>query len=130
MSSNFKPITEEQRVQAKIQRQIDQEYALNHLKLEWADSNLWTELVKKYGVRTPIWYKKGSELKYMRRVANKVGYDVTLFTKATGFSSLKEFVQNNPKMPAFACVGILLEEIDDYFTQNHKYKEEILAESA
>lgn len=123
--TNFTPITQEQRNQAKIQRQLDQEYAILNLKIVWEDRQLWSDLASKYKVRMPIWYKKGSELKYMRRVAKKANYDIALFTKATGFSSLKEFVNSNPKMTAFACVGLLLEELDDYFTHSHKYKEEI-----
>lgn len=114
-------ITEEQRQQAKINRLADQEYARKNLKIEYADRNTWSDLASKYGCKLPLWFKPITDLKYMRRVAKKANYDINLFLEATGCSNLKEFAQMNSKWTAVAGVGILLEEIDDYFTHQHKY---------
>jgi hypothetical protein len=118
-------MTDEQRQASVEQRKQEQKYAQDNLKIEYADKGLWQELASKYGSKLPLYWKPISELKYMRRVAKKANYDINLFVQATGFSNLKEFTQANSNLTAVAGVGLLLEEIDDYFTKNHKYPEKI-----
>jgi hypothetical protein len=113
MSSNFAPITEEQREQAKQQRLIDQEFARNNLKINYVDQPHWTALASKYNCKLPGWWYPMSDVKYMRRVAKKNGVNMDDFLETTGFSSLKEFAFANSNMTAVAGVGFLLEWLDE-----------------
>ena len=73
MNSNFAPITEEQREQAKQQRLVDQEFARNNLKINYIDQPHWVGLASKYNSKLPGWWYPISEIKYMRRVAKRMG---------------------------------------------------------
>lgn len=129
MNTTFIPMTDEQRAQAKLKREADQEYARTHLKTVYADQQHWSVLSSKYSCKLPGWWYPITDIKYMRRVAKKVNYDINLFLEASGFSNLKEFANTNNTLTAVAGVGILLEEIDDYFTHQHKYPVKNTSES-
>lgn len=119
--NNFTVMTLEQREAAKQSRLDAQEYARVNLKYQSADQQHWSVLASKYSCKLPGWWYPITDIKYMRRVAKKANYDINLFLEASGFSNLKEFANTNNTLTAVAGVGILLEEIDDYFTHQHKY---------
>lgn len=116
MSTNFTPITAEQREQAKINRLEAQEYARNNYKIEYQDHQHWKSLASTYGCKLPAWWAAGTEIKYMRRVAKKASFDINLFVQSTGCSNLKEYAEINPTFTALGLVGTLLEYINEQNT--------------
>lgn len=129
MNSNFAPITEEQREQAKQQRLADQEYARNNLKINYADQAHWTGLAAKYNSKLPSWWRPASDLKYLRRIAKKANFDLNVFVDSTGCSNIKEWVGLNPNYTAVGVAGPLLEFIDEYFTNPTVFPAEKTSES-
>jgi len=109
MSTNFTPITDEQRAQAKIQRKIEQEYARKHLFISSKDEQFHRDLGAKLGVRMPFWWIPCTETKYIRRSAKKLGINLQDFVETTGFDSIKEFCYANSELTAFTVVGLMLE---------------------
>jgi hypothetical protein len=113
MKTTFTPMTEEQRAQAKLKREADQQYARTHLKTEYVDQQHWSTLASKYSCKLPGWWYPITDIKYMRRVAKKAGVDINVYVESTGFGNLKEFAQANQKLTAVAGVGLLLEWVDE-----------------
>jgi hypothetical protein len=106
---DFKPMTDQQREEAHLKRLADQEYAVNHLIIEYKDADYWRSLASEQGLKMPNWWIKGVEAKYIRRACKKLGIDVAEYVESTGFKNLKEFTENNEKWTAFAHVGLVLE---------------------
>lgn len=126
---NFAPITDEQREQAKQQRLIDQEYARNNLKINYVDQAHWVTLAAKYNSKLPLWWKPSSDVKYLRRIAKKANFDLSLFVDSTGCSNIKEWVGLNSNYTALGVAGTLLEFIDEYFTNPPVFPAEKTSES-
>ena len=103
------PMTDEQRQEIKDKRIADQEYAKEHLKVEYADQKYWSDTASKYGLRLPGWWIPSSEVKYIRRACKKLNIDINDFTESTGFSNLNQLAENNPSWNAVAMVGLVLE---------------------
>jgi hypothetical protein len=116
MNSNFTPITEEQREQAKQQRLAEQEYARNNLKIDYVDQPHWVGLASKYNCKLPLWWKPASDVKYLRRVAKKADFDLSVFVESTGCSNIKEYADLNSNWSVLGLVGTLLEFIDEQKT--------------
>lgn len=127
--SNFTPITEEQRQQAKQQRLVDQEFARNNLKINYTDQTHWVSLAAKYNSKLPLWWKSASDVKYLRRIAKKANFDLNIFVESTGCSNIKEWVNLNPTYTALGVAGPLLEFIAEYFTNPPVFPVENVAES-
>lgn len=103
------PMTEEQREEIKQKRIEAQEYAKANLKTDYADSGYWRDTASELGCRLPSWWIPGKDVKYLRRISKKLGFDLKLFVDSTGFPNIKEFCVANHKFTAFALCGLLLE---------------------
>lgn len=106
---DFKPMDEAQREAVRLKRLADQEYAKENLILDRADEPYWKAEASARGIRMPQWHILGTEVKYVKRACKKLGIDVKEYTESTGFKTLKEFVESNPKFNAVAQVGLAIE---------------------
>lgn len=106
---SFTPMSQEQREEVRFKRIADQEYAKKHLILDRPDEPYWKAIASERGIRMPQWHILGTEVKYVKRACKKLGIDVKEYVESTGFKTLKEFAENNPKFNAVAQVGLVLE---------------------
>lgn len=113
MNTNFLPITQEQRDQAKQKRLDDQQYARDNFKIEYADQAYWTTLASKHNSKLPGWWYPSSDVKYLRRTAKKANFDLNEFVASTGCSNIKEYAEINSHWSVLGLVGTLLEYIDE-----------------
>lgn len=120
-NTNFVPMNDEQREQAKQTREAKKLLAQQTLKLEYADENHWTTLASKYSVRLPVYYQPSSEIKYVRRVAKKLNIDISDFLASTGYTNVKSLAAANPTWTARAICGTLLEFYDDNLNNTYIY---------
>lgn len=110
---------------AAAKREQAKAFAHANLKLDFADTNHWRTLAARYGVKLPVWYRKGSELKYLKRALRILGYGTADVADATGFTTLREFAASNPTWPAFALVGLILEHRDSTIRIAHIDEDEL-----
>lgn len=115
-NSNFVPMSDEQREQAKQQRLVDQEYARNNLKVSYIDQPHWVVLASKYNCKLPGWWYPSRDVKYLRRAAKKANFDLNVFVESTGCSNIKEYADLNSNWSVLGLVGTLLEFIDEQKT--------------
>lgn len=113
MNTNFVPMTDEQREAAKQSRLDAQEYARSHLKHQFVDHAHWTTLASKYNCKLPGWWYPASDVKYLRRIANKADFDLNLFVQSTGCSNIREYADLNANWSVLGLCGTLLEYIDE-----------------
>lgn len=106
---NFTPMSQEQREEVRLKRIADQEYAKEHLILDRPDEAYWKSEASARGIRMPQWHILGTEVKYVKRACKKLGVDVKEYVESTGFKTLKEFAESNPKFNAVAQVGLVIE---------------------
>lgn len=106
---SFTPMTDEQREIVKQERIAAQEYAKEYLILDRPDEPYWKAEASARGIRMPQWHILGTEVKYVKRACKKLGIDVKEYTESTGFKTLKEFAESNPKFNAVAQVGLAIE---------------------
>lgn len=102
-------MTDEQRAEAKIQRLAAQDFAKNNLILDRPDEAYWKAEASARGIRMPQWHILGTEVKYVKRACKKLSIDVKEYVESTGFKTLKEFAETNPKFNAVAQVGLAIE---------------------
>jgi len=116
--SHLSNLTDEQRVEmrekAAESKRIAVEYAQNNLKLEYAEMNHWESIARSYNIRQPQAHFPAYDIKYMRRIANKIGFDIDIFVRETGFKGLKQFAEANPTWSARAVSGLVLECFTEY----------------
>lgn len=106
----FGVITEEDRQKAKATKLAKVEWAKENLYSDFGDDErYWRELASDFGVRLPAYYIPGSETKHIKRLLTKLGADVKEFLEDQGYSTLKKMVTDDPKWPAFAQCGLVLE---------------------
>lgn len=110
----LKEMTPEQRLdmrQKAAQTRLDkQAYAEANLKLEYADMSHWEGLAKEAGVRLPHHNTPNTDTKYIKRIARKIGVDITDFiVEATGAKNLADLNSINPTWTSRAMCGLLLE---------------------
>ena len=99
---------EEMRAKA-AQSRIDKKAASANIR-SMADENYWRELASSLNCRLPQSVCQASELKYVKRIANKLGIDTNVWVKdVCGCKSLKEVAELNPNLGAVGMVGLLLE---------------------
>lgn len=106
---SFTPMTEQQREEVRLKRIADQEWAKEHLVLNRPDEAYWKTEASARGIRMPQWHILGTEVKYVKRACKKLDIDVKEYVESTGFKTLKEFAENNPKFNAVAQVGLVIE---------------------
>ena len=109
-------ITKEQRQEmvqkSKEKRAQKKAWAEANLKLDWADEQHWRELASKYGYRMPNKFEKASG-KFVNRFLKHFNLDKEFYVLSTGLKNGNEEARLNPKLPAFAQVGLLLEQYNE-----------------
>lgn len=110
----LKEMTPEQRLemqQKATQTRLDkQAYAEAHLKLDYADMSHWEALASEFGVRLPHHNTPNTDTKYIKRIARKIGVDISEFiVEATGAKNLADLNSINPTWTSRAMCGLLLE---------------------
>lgn len=74
---------------------------------KFLDEPHWARLASKFGIRMPPAYIPAIDgLRYARKAIKKTGID---FVALNGFG-LKAWCLNNPQWPAYALVGLILED--------------------
>lgn len=111
---NFKVMSDEDRLKSAQVKEEKKQWALANLKQDFEDLQVWKDLASKHSVRLPIYYAAGTEIKFVKRMARKLGVNIDDFLEATGFTTLKQMAISNMTWPSYALCGLLLE-----------YKEEI-----
>lgn len=81
------------------------------LKLDWIDAPLWDELSTKYKVRLPH-YNEPCTLPRMRVYLKRSKIGEPIFKEH--YTSLHYFLENNPKVPLVAFIGMVLELREAY----------------
>lgn len=87
------------------------------LKTDFADRGHWQKLATKYGARFPGAHVPGSEFAIIRKEMRRMGLPPALFSAATG-GDVKAFHRDNPTWPAFAIIGVALEQRDEMQQRN------------
>lgn len=108
-------MTEEDRARAVLVKEQNKQWALDNLQQDFVDLPHWKTLASLYNVRLPIWYAKGTEIKYIKRIAKGLKVDISLFVEDTGFTNIKQLAQANINWPAYALCGLLLEWYDNLY---------------
>jgi len=104
--------TEEQRKagkEKKEQRKKDGELLYHDWNKD--DINYWKGLCSKFGIRSPSWYLP-ADATGIRKSLRKLGKDSIWFREWTGFTSVQEHVDANPRMPLYSFLGFCLEVIE------------------
>ena len=108
---NFPVMSDEERAKAlemaretvQIKKAISQGW-----KQHWTDEGLWAILRSHAGVRAFPSYVHSSETKYIRRTLKAIHKDLDWY-KGNFCSSLNEFGEKNPLVPAYVLQGLMLE---------------------
>lgn len=77
------------------------------LKLEYADETHWADLATKHGVKRMPSKEDQVDAPTLRKFIGKLDIPYEAFYER--FTSVKYFVDNNPKWTKYAAVGMLLE---------------------
>lgn len=112
MNNLLKQMTDEDRAKSKLVKDQKREWALLNLRQEFQDFGSWKELSSKFGVRLPVYYVPGTDIKFIRRMAKKIGVSIDDFVETTGCVSLKEFAMSNINWPCYALCGVFLEWVN------------------
>lgn len=95
---------------AREQKRLAREANKGNLKLEYLDSNYWASLASEYKIRMPSPEEQADAScirKYLKRA------DVSFDTFNDHFTSIKYFLENNPKLTKYAVAGLILELKDN-----------------
>jgi hypothetical protein len=116
--NNFAELTTEQRAaaleKAKLVREenkLQRERNKETLKMSYLDSNNWATLASLYKIRMPLDGLPAS-VPVIRKYLKKAELSVDTWNEH--YTSMKYFVQNNPKWTAQAVVGLILELKHEY----------------
>lgn len=110
---NFKVMSDEDRMKSARIKEEKKQWALVNLKQDFEDLQVWKDLASKHSVRLPIYYAAGTEIKFVKRMAKKLGVNIDDFLDSTGFSTLKQMAVTNITWPSYALCGILLEYVEE-----------------
>lgn len=110
---NFKVMSDEDRLKSAQVKEEKKQWALANLKQDFEDLQVWKDLASKHSVRLPIYYAAGTEIKFVKRMAKKLGVNIDDFLDSTGFSTLKQMAVTNITWPSYALCGILLEYVEE-----------------
>ena len=116
MTTFLNTLTPEQRTELRQKAVLSKDAkreANKHIRTDYADMQYWEELASKHGVRLPIRYYPSTDIKYVVRVAKRLGVDVKEYVSTTGCKSLKELAELNKGWSAAAMCGLFLEHIDE-----------------
>lgn len=106
-------MTEEQRAEARIKaaetKRLAQEYAKEHLKLNYEDENHWRELASDVGFRMPVWYEQFNTRR-VKRLCKHLGKDTDWIKECWGVSTVNKIGKMNPDWTMFADCGLILED--------------------
>ena len=115
--SYLESLTEDQRKElrekANLAREIKKKEGESLFQDFGEDETHWRTLASRYNIRLPASYIPNTEIKYIKRVAKKLGIDYKEYLEDCGAKTLKELVEFNPNYPAVAEVGLLLEYYDE-----------------
>lgn len=78
------------------------------LKLTWLDAGLWLDLFREAGIRSPVKTLPCTP-REMRKWLHRVDITSAQCCEYTGYRSLSEYQQANPRVPLFAFLGQMLE---------------------
>ena len=106
--ADFTPMTPEQREQMALDRAKEQEWAREHLKLEWLDESYMRNLIAERNLKVAFWWKPASETKHLRRALKVVGKD-SLWFKDVFCYNIAEYSKYNPRHPAWVAQAMILE---------------------
>lgn len=105
----LKPMTTEER-QVVAQRRIEeQQWAEEHLKLDWMDEGWMREIAHEAGLKLAAWHYPASTSKYIRRALKAVGKDGAWHKDVFGFT-INEWSNVNPKHPAWVAQCLIVEQ--------------------
>lgn len=104
---------EELREKSRLTKEAKKEAGKDLFQDFGDDLNHWKALASKAGVRMPASYLPNTEVKYVRRVANKLGIDMQEYLDACGVSNLKALARLNPNWSIVGEIGLLLEYWDE-----------------
>ena len=108
---NLKEFSPEQRTefleQARVAKEAKKE-AGKHLRQDWADAKLWEWLRAKTKVKAPLYYIPANETKHVSRTLKKIGKD-SVWWKEHFASSVPQWCEWNPNVPAYVLQGLMLE---------------------
>lgn len=116
MTTFLNTLTPEQRAELRQKAVLSKEAkreANKHIRTDYADMQHWEELASKHGVRLPIRYYPSTDIKYVVRIAKKLGVDVKEYVSTTGCKSLKELAELNRGWSAAAMCGLFLEYAEE-----------------
>ena len=127
--SYLQSLTEAERegLRAKAaQSRLDKKLAPANIQ-SMTDENYWRELCSSLNLRMPGSVCQASELKYVRRIGDKLGVDVNVWIKdVCGCKSLKEVTELNKDAGAVGMVGFFIEHckevLDGKFIETPKEK--------
>ena len=107
-------ITPEQRAeyleQGRIARQEKIKWAETNLDMDWGEDEAeWRRLGSLYQFRLPQRHISNTETKYVKRLFKHLGVDIKEYLEDCGVTTLKQLNDMNPREPAFAAVGFVLE---------------------
>jgi len=109
--NNLPIFTEEERLGAQQKAQESREakrlFAEQNLTLSHADEPYWRETASSLGVRLPQRYDVGP--RGIKKVAKALKVDIKDYVASTGFASLKDLCEANPKWTSLALSGLLIE---------------------
>lgn len=127
--SYLQSLTEAEREELRAkatQSRLDKKLASTNIQ-SMVDENYWKDIASQLGVRMPQSVCQASELKYIKRIANKLNVDINVWVKdVCGCKSLKEVAELNPNIGAVGMVGLFCEHckevLDGKFIETPKEK--------
>jgi hypothetical protein len=96
----------EQARAARIAKKQEREANKHNLKLSYLDSNYWATLASKFKIRMPS-NEEAVTTSTIRKYLNKLSIPVDVWNEH--YTSIKYFVENNPKWTKYAAAGLCLE---------------------
>lgn len=113
--NNLPSMTPEQRLvaQEKSQesRQAKRLFAEENLILDFEDEAHWLSLAQKHDVRLPGHYEVGP--KGLKRMCKKLKVDLNEYVESTGYRTVKQLFDDNPKWGTRPMTGVFLEWVEE-----------------
>jgi len=81
--NHLKIMTDEDRAKSLAVKEEKKAWALENLKQDFEDLVSWKDLSSKHGVRLPLYYVPGTEIKFIKRMAKKKGVEINDFVETT-----------------------------------------------
>lgn len=109
--SHLKPhtFTQEEREAAAAKVVAQQEWAKEHLKLDWMDENWLREIAHNANVKLARYYFPSSETKYLRRTLKTIGKDSVWHKEVFGYG-IGDWINANPRVPVWVAQCLIVEQ--------------------